>query len=210
MPTRDHPYLSSSRIFKREGTSDKQYIVRVFDVHGRYVVIAWNGRNGESSTLRLQPKGVYRSLGEAQRVAEDLISSKRAEGYQRGTDSNNPNLLGTPAPARAGMRPQPDLSARTELDIDDTDSELERIHRNPLGRTNRDMTPITEINGVRINQPVRGVDPDMTMDEETLKESRKKDKKTPDKKIDLNAPSDESLKSLLDELETPEGLDFGV
>lgn len=108
MPTRDTPYIASRRVVMREGTSNKHYIVRIFNVNGQYPVLAWNGRNERGKPLVMQPKGLFRSRAQAQAVFDDLISSKRREGYEVSSETDHPSLLGTSAPEEApSPRPNP-------------------------------------------------------------------------------------------------------
>ena len=92
MPTRITPYIYSRRLTYRAGTSDKQYIIRLFEVNGRYAVLAWNGRNG--SSLKMQQKGTFQTMDHAYVVFLSLLSSKIREGYHIANEIEHPDLLG--------------------------------------------------------------------------------------------------------------------
>ena len=117
MPSRDTPYLESRRLTLREGTSNKHYVVRLFEVNGQYTVVAWNARNAPGVNMTLQPKGSFTSRARAQGVFEDLISSKLREGYSSNSEINNPSLLGVPQQTerpteRPAERPAPRTAPR--------------------------------------------------------------------------------------------------
>jgi len=124
MPNSMTTYVWSQRVTYSEGSSNKQYIVRIYEYDdGTYGVVAFNGRIGHG--LAVQPKGVFGSRVTAEIVAEEIIGSKRAKGYQSSMD--NMQAPGTPStagaaggqarrqpvavPPRARTRPVPRLAA---------------------------------------------------------------------------------------------------
>jgi len=116
MPQRDARYLDSRRLTLRSGTSNKQYIVRLYEVNGKFVVIAWNGRNEPGKHLTQQPKGVFNTRGVAESVFSEIYSQKLAEGYALAEERDHPALIGsiqasdipTTPPRRRSTRIPPD------------------------------------------------------------------------------------------------------
>ena len=122
MPGRDTPYARSERLVKREGTANKHYIVRLFEVNGKWVVIAWNGRNEAGRPLAMQTKGMFDSRSQAEAVFADVVSSKTRSGYRSAVDAPHPDLLGsdpaagrTSQPARVTGRPEARPSTQTAV-----------------------------------------------------------------------------------------------
>lgn len=85
MPTRNSRLVTSRKLVKTEYTgtrsTNKQYHIGVFEVNGKFTVIAFNGRNVNQAHLTCQPKGVCNSLNSAMHLFNLLEISKTNEGY---------------------------------------------------------------------------------------------------------------------------------
>lgn len=121
IPPRDAPYIESRRITKRNPSlnENKQYILRLFNFNGKWVVIGWNGRNEPGRPLVIQPKGAFNSQNQARAVFESVIQAKQADGYRPALDMGHPNLIGArpvrteaPAPVPA---PAPASASRPSI-----------------------------------------------------------------------------------------------
>jgi predicted DNA-binding WGR domain protein len=62
-----------------EGSSDKVYIVSVYESNGVYLVVAQWGRRGK--TLQSQTKGRFTSDWQAHQAYLNLVSQKQEKGY---------------------------------------------------------------------------------------------------------------------------------
>lgn len=118
MPASDSFYERSYRLIKHEGTANKQYIVRLFQVNRngenpKWVVIAWNGRNQLGARLTMRPKGVFDSRSSAGAVFADIISSKQRSGYERGDENHNIYLLGIERPLEDSSLSSSDSQVRS-------------------------------------------------------------------------------------------------
>lgn len=120
-PYRDQVYIYNNRLIFKEGTSDKEYTVRVY-ISDRgpdiYEVWAFNGRT--NGTQIPHPKGEYNNRNTAQRIANENVSEKRAKGYtdatdfgERDTNRNLPGVSESAAPARSPARPAPSAPRTT-------------------------------------------------------------------------------------------------
>jgi len=99
MPTRSTPWVDSVRLIyvNRGANVNKQYIVRMFKVNGRWAVIAWNGRNQPGRSLVMQPKGTFNSRRSADEACQNLIYAKMSSGYELDhREIEHSNLLGRP------------------------------------------------------------------------------------------------------------------
>jgi len=86
MPNSRTTFVWSQRVTYTDGSSNKQYIVRVYEYDdGTYGVVAFNGRIGHG--LAVQPKGMFRNRGVAESLAEEVVNSKLAKGYRREGDN---------------------------------------------------------------------------------------------------------------------------
>ena len=87
IPTQNTVYVRSERLIYQHGTSNKEYIVRVYRYpDGMYSTIGFNGKTG--GALRIQPKALTRSLTRALSVMSELMLEKEAKGYERTYDTN--------------------------------------------------------------------------------------------------------------------------
>jgi len=95
IPGANDPYIKSRRFVRTEGGSNKQYIVRMFRVNGRYVVIAWRGRISDRH-LTMEKKGTFSSMAqaEAQFSAVERDRTRRSDPYRPATEVSHPSLLG--------------------------------------------------------------------------------------------------------------------
>jgi len=114
-PTAQTPYVSSTRLHYTGGSSNKEYTVRVYrGSDGRYLVMCFNGRYGQTQTM--QPKGDCATLSEARAIAAACVDSKRGEGYSTagGENSTIPGVpdSGPARPAAATPRAEPQRAAR--------------------------------------------------------------------------------------------------
>lgn len=118
VPTPSAPYIDSIRMTKvnPSANENKQYIIRVFEVNGHWVVIAWNGRNEPGKSLAMQQKGVFNNPWSATEAYNELIRTKLRSGYNRKMEIEHDCLLGRPTisttdvevndtPSRARSRP---------------------------------------------------------------------------------------------------------
>lgn len=96
MPTRSSRLVTSRSLVKTEYTdtrsTNKQYHIGVFEVNGKFPVIAFNGRNVNQAHLTCQPKGVCHSLYCAMNLFNMLENLKISEGYEN-VDGHFPTHL---------------------------------------------------------------------------------------------------------------------
>lgn len=71
--------IRQTKLWFCEGTSDKVYIVSVYENNGVYMVVAQWGRRGK--TLQSQIKGRFTSDWQAHGAYLDLVSQKQTKGY---------------------------------------------------------------------------------------------------------------------------------
>jgi predicted DNA-binding WGR domain protein len=107
MPDNDTPYIESRRIVKLNPSQNenKQYVIRLFNFNGKWVVIGWNGRNERGRPLVIQPKGAFDSRNQAQAVFESVIQAKRADGYRPAESQDHPDLIGRSQPRASAPEP---------------------------------------------------------------------------------------------------------
>lgn len=115
MPGKNDPYVKSIRRTRRDDNINKNehYIVRMFHVRGKWVVIAWNGRNELGKPLMLQAKGAFDSRADAEVAWAAILKSKSS--YTDAKEIEHDKLLGTassqptasPRPAQPVAQPKP-------------------------------------------------------------------------------------------------------
>lgn len=71
--------IRQTKLWFCEGTSDKVYIVSVYENNGVYMVVAQWGRRGK--TLQSQIKGRFTSDWQAHNAYLNLVSQKQDKGY---------------------------------------------------------------------------------------------------------------------------------
>jgi hypothetical protein len=136
IPTSSTEYIYSWRGTYSEGTSNKQYIVRVYRYpDGTFSVVAYNGRIGKG--LAVQPKGLYIDEHTARGIANNIVVEKRGKGYIAAADNmqapgrsaesraERPELprrslpAATPRPAPAPAKPAPAKPKEQKINIEE-------------------------------------------------------------------------------------------
>lgn len=182
MPQIRSPYLKSQRLTFNDGSSNKQYIVRMFFINNRWSVIAWNGRNVRGRALTMQPKGSFgrRSLAEA--VFDDLIGSKRREGYETARDIQANGLLGVDMSIEDAPDPLvTDVPRRRQTRVVDPTA------HNPTELPSASETEMNQVNEQNINTVTLG---------------------EPSDKSDKNSETDQFIETILDGLKSNEEWEF--
>ena len=107
-PDDESTYIFDKRVICREGGSDKEYNVRVYDNEdGTWDVWGWNGRT--NGTMKPQAKGRFHSSGRAIDQAMEVIAEKEAKHYRDPIHHNQPrsnqSLPGLRADPNAPKKP---------------------------------------------------------------------------------------------------------
>jgi len=98
-PSNNQSYVQNERVILRDGSSDKEYTVRIYESDqepGIYEVWAFNGKTNQTQSVH--PKGRYHSLGSAKSKASEIMWEKKGKGYADASDyslpSANPTIPG--------------------------------------------------------------------------------------------------------------------
>ena len=85
IPTWDTSYFKSERLVCTYGTSNKEYIVRIYVYpDGKFSVIGWSGKIG--GTLIPHLKYLGNSIGSAKNIFGTLVTAKLIKVYQQAPD----------------------------------------------------------------------------------------------------------------------------
>jgi len=127
-PTKDTVYIRSERLVYQYGTSNKEYIVRVYKYpDGMYSTIGFNGRIG--GKLTVQPKALTHSLAQATSVMSELMWEKEAKGYERALDAN---FLRVPGIHESEVEPEPEPVVELSKEEPLTEKEQEDFEKSDL------------------------------------------------------------------------------
>lgn len=193
LPLVGTPWESSRRIINTSGGSNKQYIVRVFSINGRYVILAWNGSNISGRGLTLQPKGTFSSASQALAVRDALLDSKMREGYRPASEINHPDLLGT-SPERQSSPTTNPTEARPRGGREDRNSVFDTSQGR---RTERPVAP-----------PAARSEPAPAPVAKPATKSSPATKKEESVESVVEMPTDEYIDEMLKRLEGEDRIDF--
>lgn len=129
-PTKDTVYIRSERLVYQYGTSNKEYIVRVYKYpDGMYSTIGFNGRIG--GKLTVQPKALTHSLAQAVSVMSELIWEKEAKGYDKASQVNTNRAPGI---HESEVKPEPVVEISKEETKEEplTEKEQEGFEKSDL------------------------------------------------------------------------------